>query len=783
MIEYSFKVFFLYSRRLLSLFIILLSFYSSQAQKPKVGLVLSGGGAKGMAHVGVLKQLENAGIRPDFIAGTSMGSIVGAMYAIGYNADQIEAILREIDWDLILSNNIPLNYISYEEKEYYNRYLLEFPFQKGQINLPSGLIEGQMLSEAISHYTWPSMFYKNFDDFPIPFRCVGTNVSNGQPIVFKDGSLAEALRASMAIPTAFTAAEWDSTLVVDGGIVNNFPADILKDLGAEIIIGMNVTRGFKDASKVNDLAGILMQMTMISSNEKLANQKAMCDVYIEPNLDEYNTASFSKYDEIMAIGRAAAELYAKKLDSISRISGKSEPPDGIEKSAEDIVASSVNLNGNELFTDDLVMGKLGFEAGDTVNHEEIEEGVRSVFGINGFYKVEYSINQIDDKLSFRLKMKEKPPTTVKASFHYDNTFSAGIVLNITARDLLFKSSRTIVAGDISENPKFRFDYYKYVGPRKRAALNLRYNYMNEQLPIYVGGEKIDVQINAENEIAINLISTQNLRRSFFLGANFENNRFKSQFAGYLPNEFEYADFDHTQLVVGYMRNTLDNPNYPVKGTDRFLMIEGVVQNNYEVKFKNPNDSLVFHPRSQEESVYLKNEEDANNLLNEFTPGAYGRIYFRTIEYKRLAKKFQMIPRLALGLTISNDTINAIFQDFYIGGNQMVRRDDSRFYGLNYGEQLAYNFGLIGLNFQHVIGGHIFFKYGVNFLGWNPHIRISDPSTFDASKFWSEQTILGYGVQATYKSFVGPISFGLSTNTTDGYVRGYFAIGFSFNYSD
>jgi len=207
-------------------------------------LVLSGGGAKGIAHIGIIKAMEKEGLYPDYIAGTSMGGIVGGLYATGYSADKLDTIVRSIDWGLVLSNNIPLNYISYEEKEYYNRYLVEFPIVKGKLKLPSGMIEGQMLSDVLTHYTWPSMKYESFDDFPIPFRCFATDVSTGKQITFKDGPLSEALRASMAIPTAFTAADLDTTLAVDGGVVNNFPVEELFKMGADIVIGVNLGDGF-----------------------------------------------------------------------------------------------------------------------------------------------------------------------------------------------------------------------------------------------------------------------------------------------------------------------------------------------------------------------------------------------------------------------------------------------------------------------------------------------------------------------------------------------------------
>ncbi|MBN2172813.1 MAG: patatin-like phospholipase family protein, partial [Bacteroidales bacterium] len=274
---------------------------------PKIGLVLSGGGAKGIAHIGILKALEKEGLRPDFITGTSMGSIIGGLYSLGYTANQLDSIIRSVNWDMVLSNNVPLNLIAYEEKEYYNRYLFDFPFEDGKLKLPSGLIEGQALSELLQRFTWPANKYDSFDDFPIPFRCVATDVSTGQPIVFDSGSLAKAIRSSMAIPTAFTAVDLDNTMVVDGGVVDNFPVDIARQMGADFIIGVNVGDGLKPAKELSGMSDILFQVSMIPSLIKTDDQISQCNIYIKPDLKDNGTASFSNYSEILQLGDTAGE--------------------------------------------------------------------------------------------------------------------------------------------------------------------------------------------------------------------------------------------------------------------------------------------------------------------------------------------------------------------------------------------------------------------------------------------------------------------------------------------
>lgn len=428
----------------------------SPAGRPKIGLVLSGGGAKGMAHVGVIRAMEKAGIRPDFVVGTSMGSVVGGLYAMGYNADELEQIIRGIDWDLIISNRMSFEKVAFEEKEYYNRYLLEFPIRNRKISLPSGLIEGQMLSEVLHYYTWPARKYRNFDEFPIPFRCIATDISTGKPIIFKEGYLHDALRSSIAIPTAFTAFQLDSTMVVDGGVVNNFPVDVVREMGAEFVIGVNVSdEDFIRAEKLEGFAAILMQLSMAESLGKTAENIKQTDIYIKPELGPYGTASFGEFDAILKIGGETGEKFYPQFKHLADSLGISDSPKGIGLEAKPIRFKTISVVGNSLFSTSLILSKLGLEAGDNVTREELQDGINRIFGMNGFYKVDYSLVPVgEDEFSLQIRVKEKSSRLLNTSIHYDNQFSAGILLNYTARDLIGKSSRTVVLATFQETRNF-----------------------------------------------------------------------------------------------------------------------------------------------------------------------------------------------------------------------------------------------------------------------------------------------------------------------------------------
>ncbi len=199
--------------------------------RPKVGLALSGGGSLGMAHIGVIKVMEEAGLRPDYITGVSMGSIVGGFYAIGYSADSLHKIVKGMNWDLILSNNIEENKVIFSEKEHFNNSIISLPLTSRKVTLPSGLINGQQIENLFSYYAWPAAGRNDFSKLPIPFMCLAVDILTGKKVGLRSGYLPDAMRASSAVPTLFTPIKIDSALLVDGGVLRNYAADEVRKDG------------------------------------------------------------------------------------------------------------------------------------------------------------------------------------------------------------------------------------------------------------------------------------------------------------------------------------------------------------------------------------------------------------------------------------------------------------------------------------------------------------------------------------------------------------------------
>ena len=244
------------------LIIVLFSACTLGAQnRKKVGIVLSGGGAKGVAHIGALKVIEEAGIPIDYVVGTSMGAIVGGLYSIGYTPQQLDSIVNAQDWKYLLSDALDPETTLLSEKLREEQYLLSVPIAGKSAHVSdAGIIKGRNISRLLSELTVGYHDSVDFNKLPIPFACVSQNIVNGEQIVFHNGILATAMRASMAIPGVFTPVRKDSMILIDGGMINNYPVDVARSMGADIIIGVDVQNNLKGIDKLNSAPDILSQI-------------------------------------------------------------------------------------------------------------------------------------------------------------------------------------------------------------------------------------------------------------------------------------------------------------------------------------------------------------------------------------------------------------------------------------------------------------------------------------------------------------------------------------------
>lgn len=366
-----------------------------EGERPRIGLVLSGGGAKGMAHVGVLKVLEELNIPIDYIAGTSMGSIIGGLYAYGYSAHELDSILRATDWGKLLNDAPDWRDVFYMNK---NNYLLNLPWGMNEEKTgfaPMGLLKGQHVNNLFYTLTSRAYQYKGFEDFNIPFFCVAADIVKGEPIYLDSGNLALSMRASMAIPSVFTPVKLDSMVLVDGGVLNNFPVDKMLEKDVDIIIGVDVGFSYAGMDNTSNLMDVLEEVVFMGAKSRVIANRARCHVFIKPNMTGLSTASFNKADSILARGEQAARdsmVYAKLLSLADTLACYAPAPKKEKQPylpLQEVYVSRIEYHGLKKYNPVYINQFLQVETGKNIKLEAITKGIDRLYGLNKFKTVSY----------------------------------------------------------------------------------------------------------------------------------------------------------------------------------------------------------------------------------------------------------------------------------------------------------------------------------------------------------------------------------------------------------
>ncbi|MBX7152151.1 patatin-like phospholipase family protein [bacterium] len=475
--------------RILSLLILIwLGFSGIEAQetgREKIGLALSGGGAKGFAHIGVFKVLEEAGIPIDYIAGTSMGSIAGALYSIGYTAAELDSLVISTDWDDLFDDNVGRRYMPMEEKLEDGRFIGSVFFKNGKVQLPSGLVAGQKVSNFISKLTWGVHHISNFHELPIPFVCVATDIETGAAVTIDHGYLPEALRASMAIPTVFTPVQYEGRLLVDGLLTRNFPAEDVKALGSDIVIGVDVGSELRAKNSINSLLDVMDQslsFQIVASNKQ---QQGYCDVLIQPNLNGYTAADFDKARAIIDSGEVAARRQWSRLKGIAESISRQIAQRSIAKTDVDsIFIYRVKVQGLKLASKRMLRTQLGITAPAWVTAASLEQAINRVYASNFFERVAYQLVPSEQGTMLVIKAVEATTDLLRFSFRYNSESDAAILLNMTLRNRLMRGS--VFRADVQLGTEFQTvaSYTVITDIPPRIGLRISTDYFESPLRFY-----------------------------------------------------------------------------------------------------------------------------------------------------------------------------------------------------------------------------------------------------------------------------------------------------------
>ncbi|MCF7824946.1 MAG: patatin-like phospholipase family protein [Candidatus Marinimicrobia bacterium] len=377
--------------------------------RPKIGLVLSGGGARGFAHIGTLRMIDSLKIPIDYIAGTSMGGIVGALYAIGYDAVEIENIVRAVDWEQMLTDDPPRDLLPYIEKWDDGLYQMELGVQNFLPTAPSGLIAGQRISLLLSKLTFAFDPIDDFDQLPIPFRCVAVDLITGREVILKDGSLAKAMRSTMSIPSLFYPVEYGDSLLIDGGLLNNLPVDVATQMGSEVVIAVNVGRPKRKKDELDNLFAILEQSITIPGYFKEDANIKNVNLLINPNLSKLSNSDFSTKNvaAIIAEGYRSAQARLSDFKKLIDVQNLSSPRSRFEAKQEPSLLQSIKIAGNSTIPSQYIYSNLGLNPGDSVNYTQLQDSIRSLRADGHLSKVDYQVDvDENDDLYLRIRVKE-----------------------------------------------------------------------------------------------------------------------------------------------------------------------------------------------------------------------------------------------------------------------------------------------------------------------------------------------------------------------------------------
>ncbi|MCA0933205.1 patatin-like phospholipase family protein [Lutimonas saemankumensis] len=720
------------------------------AEDLKIGLVLSGGGAKGFAHVAVLKKLEEAGIRVDYIAGTSMGAIVGGLYASGYNARELDSVLRVNDLSGLVRDDLPREVSSFYQKENDGKYAISLPLTKGKIELPSAVSKGQNAFNIFSQLTEHVHEVDDFSELDIPFFCIATNLETGEEVVMDKGFLPEAIRASGAFPGLLTPVKVDGKVLVDGGIVDNFPVEKMRMKGVDYIIGVNVSGGLKDIENIKTLPEILLQIAGFQMYKQWDDKIDECDLYIRPDLEEFTTFSFDESEEILKRGEEAMQKVEVELKDIASRQ-KGEPMTRTIESfrfRDDFLITDIKIKGNRNYTDQYCIKKLGLEKNERISRKDFMRGIDVLTATGNFESIFYKLISDGEGVRVEFEINENNEETyIQFGAHYDDLYKTGILVNFTNKHLFFKNDFVSADLVIGDNIRYNIDYFYDNGFNWSFGINSRYNTFKADV---VTSTLPDTRSNGSLDTGLKVP----IKYLDFTTRLFLQSTIKDRWAFRVGIEHKFLN-TYTDEVIDNVTNRI----YFEK-SHFFSAFGKVMLDTY--------DSNYFPKKG----VYLNSEyllyglsSDFNNNFNTFSQ-LYGRVGLAYSFFDKLT--LHLISEA--GVTIGNNENKVL--DYHLGGyNENYINTFIPFYGYGFAELNESAFLRTALTFRYEIFKKNFLSFTGNFG------RLNEDIWNDGRIF--EDTRSGYAAGYGVNTFIGPVELIYSWNPDNEQNHWYINVGFWF----
>ena len=581
--------------------------------RPTVALVLSGGGAKGAAHVGVIEYIEELGIPVDMVLGTSMGGLIGGLYALGYTVPEMDSLVRNMDWNWALSDKLSREYVSYSDTKYKEKYLLAIPFYyerdyykmkladehrfddirrhevlhigadneggadmlKNNLlgSLPSGYIYGQNVSNLISSLTIGYQDSTDFQSFPIPFACVATDMVSGKAKIWHSGKMNTAMRSTMSIPGIFAPVRTDGMVLVDGGMRDNYPTALAREMGADIIIGVDLSQDKRSYMQVNNLGDIIGQGIDMLGMDAFEKNVRIPDVKIKPYLPEYNMMSFNKQaiDTIIVRGRQAAEAQDSLLRMVAvKTAGtyKAEhKPKAFDFHADSLMIDEIEIKGVLAKEKLLLMDRMNLVPGQKISREGLDDMVARIYGTHCYDYVTYELLGSEEPFKLVINCKKGPVHQLGIGVRADTEEIVSVLVNLGINVHRLHGHSFDLTGKVSANPyvqaKWSYDVpqiptvnasasfrWTNMGMLNFGTNNLSLNFFNARQEVYLSNMKwkfLDVRGGLRNDI----FNIRNIKSSQIIDDYDTSN---------LSNDF-------VSLFVDGRTDTFDDGYFPTKGVN------------------------------------------------------------------------------------------------------------------------------------------------------------------------------------------------------------------------
>ncbi|QWX83388.1 patatin-like phospholipase family protein [Cellulophaga sp. HaHaR_3_176] len=738
--------------------LVLCSFSSLFSQKKnskkdiKVGLVLSGGGAKGFAHIGALKVIEEAGVQIDYIGGTSMGAIVGALYASGYSAAELDSIFRKTDFSKLIQGDIPRNAKTFYEKEDSERYALSLPFEKFKVSFPAAISSGQSIYNVLVRYLYHVRDVDDFNDLPIPFFCIATDVETGEEIVLNKGYLPEAIMASGTFPSLFEPSDIGDNLLIDGGVVNNYPVEKVKKMGADVIIGVDVQHGLSDRETLSSATEVLLQINNYRTVKDMVEKSKNTDIYIKPDIEKYSVIDFGLLNEIIDKGEVAARENFIALKELANQQKRKKRPKSRIKIEDMLTIKNLSILGSDHYSRGYVKGKLRLPTDNSLSFERLQQGVSNLAATGNFKTIRYQLHSNDDKADLLIKLNENPVNTyIKMGMHYDDLLNTAALVNITKKKIFFGDDVGSLDFIIGDNVRYNLEYYVDKGTYWSFGFNSRYFGFSQQIDYDLFESNFDVP-NGQN------INTVSLDISDFTNQFYVQTQVKEEFAFTLGIEHKFLKFGTKTLGE---ESSSTSERFDLEKSNFYSVYGKLILDTYDDKFF-PTKGVYFNG----DFHYYVASSDFNNNFKDFS-----------VTQARMGAAFPLINKLSLnieaegGFKLGISPVSSF--DFVLGGFGAAKFN-------NFVPFMGYDFlGLPGNSFVKSSARLDYEFVAKNHVTFMANYANVDDDLFRTGEWFKVPKFSGYGVGYGWESFIGPVQVVYSWSPEGKENKLFFSIGYWF----